>query len=175
VLNFQLKDDRSGSSLELHTGGYGAGDGGTYAVAGNVGLPLGQTGFANLSVEYGNTAPTNRSVHRDDAALLIAAGNDAVADPAQIWGSPSIDDNVKLWANFGHLFAGGVQAYGHANYASMRVASGFFFRNPNTRAAVFSGDRGRTLLIGDVLDARDGTLDGSTSCPAVPVSGGRPD
>ena len=175
VLNFQLKDDRSGGSLELHTGGYGAGDGGTYTVAGNVGLPLGTNGFANLSVEYGNTAPTSRSVQRDDAALLVAAGNDAVADPAQIWGSPTIDDNVKLWGNFGHLFAGGVQAYGHANYASRRVESGFFFRNPNTRAAVFSADRGQSLLIGDALDAQDGVLDGSAGCPAVPVSAGRPD
>ena len=175
VLNFQLKDDCSGGSLELHTGGYGAGDGGTYTVAGNVGLPLGQTGFANLSVEYGNTAPTSRSVQRDDAALLIGAGNDAVADPAQIWGSPTVDDNVKLWGNFGHLFAGGAQAYGHANYASRQVASGFFFRNPNTRAAVFSADRGRSLLIGDVLDVQDGILDGSAGCPAVPVTAGRPD
>ena len=175
VLNFQLKDDPGGGSLELHTGGYGAGDGGAYTVAGNVGLPLGQTGFANLSLEYGNSAPTSRSVQRDDAALLIAAGNDAVADPAQIWGSPTIDDNVKLWGNFGHLFAGGAQAYGHANYASRRVESGFFFRNPNTRAAVFSADRGRSLLIGDALDARDGVLDGSAGCPAAPVSAGRPD
>ena len=142
VLNFLLKDDRGGGSLELHTGGFGAGDGGTYTVAGNAGLPLGRAGFANLSVEYGNAGRTSRSVQRDDAALLIAAGNDAVADPAQIWGSPRIDDNVKLWGNFGHLFASGVQAYGHANYASRRVASGFFFRNPNTRAAVFSADRG---------------------------------
>ena len=175
VLNFQLKDDRSGGSLELHTGGYGAGDGGTYTVSGNAGLPLGRSGFANLSVEYGNAGPTSRSVQRDDAALLIAAGNDAVADPAQIWGPPRIDDNVKLWGNFGHLFASGVQAYGHANYASRRVASGFFFRNPNTRAAVFSADRGQSLLIGDVLDAQDGVLDGSAGCPGVPVSAGRPD
>ena len=175
VLNFLLKDDRGGGSLELHTGGYGAGDGGTHTVSGNVGLPLGRTGFANLSVEYGNAGRTSRSVQRDDAALLIAAGNDAVADPAQIWGSPRIDDNVKLWGHFGHLFAGGVQAYGHANYASRRVASGFFFRNPNTRAAVFSADRGQSLLIGDALDARDGIPDGSGGCPVVSVTGGRPD
>ena len=174
VLNFLLKDDRSGGSVELHTGGYGAGDGGAYTVAANAGLPLGRTGFANLSLEYGNAGATSRSIQRDDAALLIAAGNDAVADPAQIWGSPSIDDNIKLWGNFGHLFAAGVQAYGHANYASRRVASGFFFRNPNTRAAVFSADGGRSLLIGDVLDARDGVADGSAGCPAVPVAGGRP-
>ena len=175
VLNFLLKDDRGGGSLELHTGGYGTGDGGTYTVSGNAGLPLGRSGFANLSVEYGNAGPTSRSVQRDDAALLIAAGNDAVADPAQIWGSPTIDDNVKLWGNFGHLFAGGIQTYGHANYASRRVASGFFFRNPNTRAAVFSADRGQSLLIGDVLDAQDGVLAGSAGCPGVPVSAGRPD
>ena len=175
VLNFLLKDDRSGGSIELHTGGYGAGDGGAYTVAGNAGLPLGQAGFANLSVEYGNAGRTSRSVQRDDAALLIAAGNDAVADPAQIWGAPRIDDNVKLWGNFGHLFAGGVQAYGHANHASRRVTGGFFFRNPNTRAAVFSADRGRSLLIGDALDARDGIPDGSAGCPVVPVSAGRPE
>ena len=175
VLNFLLKDARSGGSLELHTGGYAAGDGETYTVAGNVGLPLGRTGFANLSMEYGNASPTSRSVQRDDAAALVAAGNDAVREPAQIWGSPRIDDNLKLWGNFGYLFDGGAQFYGHANYASRRVEGGFFFRNPNTRAAVFSADQGRSLLIGDVLDARDGLPDGSAGCPVVAVSAARPD
>ena len=175
VLNFLLKDDRNGGSLELHTGGYGAGDGGTYTVAGNVGLPLGRTGFANLSLEYGNTNATSRNVQRDDAAALIAAGNDAVADPAQISGSPRIDDNLKLWGNFGYLLDGGAQFYGHTNYASRRVEGGFFFRNPNTRAAVFSADQGQSLLIGDVLDARDGVADGSAGCPVVPVTAARPD
>ena len=175
VLNFLLKDDRSGGALELRTGGHGAGDGETWSVAGNVGLPFGRTGFANLSLEYGNAAATSRSVQRADAARLIAAGNDAVADPAQIWGSPSIDDNLKLWGHFGHLFGGGVQAWGFTNYARRTVASGFFFRNPNTRAAVFSGDRGRTLLVGDALDARDGVPDGSAGCPVVAVTGDVPD
>ena len=175
VLNFLLKDAREGGSLELHTGGYAAGDGGTYTVAGNAGLPLGRTGFANLSLEYGNAGPTSRSVQRDDALALVAAGNDAVRDPAQISGSPRIDDNLKLWGNFGYLFDGGAQFYGHANYASRRVEGGFFFRNPNTRAAVFSADQGRSLLIGDVLDARDSVPDGTAGCPQVPVTAARPD
>ena len=175
VLNFLLKDAPSGGSLEIHTGGYGAGDGSAYTVSGNVGLPLGRTGFANLSLEYGNSAPTSRSVQRDDAARLVAAGNTAVADPVQISGAPRIDDNVKLWGNFGHLFPSGVQAYGHTNYASRMVTGGFFFRNPNTRAAVFSGDRGRSLLIGDALDAEDGVVDGSAGCPSVGITGDRPD
>ena len=36
-----------------------------------IGLPLGDTGFVNLSLEYGNADPTNRSVQRADAAALI--------------------------------------------------------------------------------------------------------
>ena len=175
VMNFLLKDNRSGGSLEFNTGTYRAGDGDAYTIAGNVGLPLGNTGFVNLSMEYGNADPTNRSVQRADAAALIAAGNTAVADPVQIWGNPTIEDDLKLFGNFGHLFANRVQVYGHANYAEKKVTEGFYFRNPNNRANIYSLDDGETLLIGDVLDARDGIVDGSANCPAVRVMNNRPD
>ena len=46
VMNFQLKDANSGGALEFDTGAFGAGDGEAFNVAGNVGLPLGATGFA---------------------------------------------------------------------------------------------------------------------------------
>ena len=121
VLNFLLKDDRSGGSVEVSTGTYRAGDGDTYTVAGNFGLPLGAAGFANLSFEYGGADPTDRSVQRADAAALIAAGNDAVADPAQVWGNPTIDGDLKLFGNFGSLFAEDMQFYGHASYADKKV------------------------------------------------------
>ena len=173
VLNLQMKDDSSGGSLEVHTGGFSAGDGYTYTISGNVGLPLGQNGFANLSLEYGSTDPTSRSVQRSDAALLIAGGNTHVADPAHIHGSPEIDDDFKFLGNFGHVFRN-MQIYGHTNYASKKVTGGFFFRNPNTRAAVFSADGGRTLLIGDLLDAQDGIPNGSANCPTVSVTNGVP-
>ena len=175
VLNFLLKDDRAGGSLELGTGAYRAGDGDSLTLAGNVGLPLGAAGFANLSLEYGNADPTERSVQRADAAALIAAGNTHVADPAQRWGNPAVEDDLKLFGNFGYPLAGQVQAYGHANYASKTMTQGFYFRNPNNRAAVYSLDEGETLLVGDVLDARDGVVDGSASCPGVRVSDDRPD
>ena len=154
VLNRLLKDDRSGGRVEVRSGTHGAGDGRQYAVAANAGLPQGGTGFANLSLEYGNTASTDRSVQRADASRLVAAGNRDVGDPAQQWGSPEVDDDLKLFANLGHLFANGVQAYGHAGYARRDVLTFFYFRNPNTRGGVFSGDGGRTLLVGDVLAAR---------------------
>ena len=175
VMNFLLKDDRAGGSLELNTGAYRAGDGDAYNAAGNVGVPLGDTGFANLSFEYGNAGPTDRSVQRADAAALIAAGNTAVADPAQPWGDPTAEDDLKLFGNFGHLFSNGLQAYGHANYAHKTSTQGFYFRNPNTRANIFSLDGGRTLLGGDVLDAQNGVRDGSAGCPTVTITDDRPD
>ena len=175
VMNLTLKDAPSGGGFEVRTGSYRDGDGESWTLSGNVGLPLGRAGFANLSAEYGASNPTSRSVQRDDAAALIAAGNTHVRDPAQIWGAPTVDDDLKLWGNFGRFLGDGLQLYGHANYASETVTGGFFFRNPNTRAGVFSLDGGETLLVGDVLDARDGVLDGSANCPVVKITNHVPD
>ena len=175
VMNFLLKDNRAGGSVEFNTGIYRAGDGDAYSIAGNVGLPLGETGFANLSLEYGNADPTNRSVQRADAAALITAGNTAVADPAQIWGNPTIENDVKFFGNFGHMFSNGLQLYGHTNFAEKKVTEGFYFRNPNNRENIYSLDDGETLLIGDVLDAQDGIVDGSANCPTVRVTDNVPD
>ncbi len=189
VMNFLLRDAREGGALQYSRGAYRAGDGDRYTVAGNVGLPLTDTGFVNLSLEYGNADPTDRSVQRADAKALIAAGNPAVADPAaslrpgflpaspsvQVWGDPQLDDDLKLFGNFGRLFGNGVQVYGHANYAERDSTHGFYYRNPNTRANIFSLDGGRTLLVGDVLDARDGVPDGSANCPTVRITDHAPD
>ena len=175
VLNFQLRDAASGGSLEFDTGTFGEGDGEAFNVAGNVGLPLGATGFANLSLEYGSSNPTNRSAPRSDAIALLAAGNTHVmSDTPQIWGSPEVDDDLKLFGNFGYTWATGVQAYAHTNYASKRVTGGFFFRNPNTRGGVFSPDGGGTLLVGDRVWAETGTP-GAGNCPTVPIAGNVPD
>ena len=75
IMNFLLSDARSGGSFEVLTGLYDAGDGESVTVAGNVGLPWGDAGFANVSLEYGGSSPTNRSMQRADALALVAAGN----------------------------------------------------------------------------------------------------
>ncbi len=175
VMNFQLKDANSGGTLEFDTGTFQEGDGEAFNVAGNVGLPLGATGFANLSLEYGSSNPTNRSASRSDAIALVAAGNTHVAsDTPQIWGSPAVDDDLKLFGNFGYAFATGIQLYAHTNYARKEVTGGFFFRNPNTRGGVFSPDGGQTLLVGDRLWAATG-MAGAGSCPTVPIVDDVPD
>ena len=181
VMNFQLKDARQGGSLEYRTGAYRdanpgntstcgsgvigdiqhscngiGGHGQAYTVAGNAGLPLGRNGFLNLSFEYGNANPTSRSVQRNDAQAVIDAGNTNVRNPAQVWGSPLIEDDLKLFGNFGSLFENGVQFYGHTNYASRKVTGGFYFRNPHTRGGVFRGYRLHPVTMRNVYNARGG-------------------
>ena len=136
VMNFQLKDSHEGGSFEFKPGIFSYGDGRQYAVAGNIGLGSEET-WANLSLEYGGSDPTIRSVQRDDAKALVDAGNFSVRDPAQIWGQPIVEGDVKFFANYGSTLTDNIDFYGHANYASKRVEGGFYFRNPNTRSGVF--------------------------------------
>ena len=161
VLNFQLRDNMEGATIETRAGSYQEGDGALYTIAANYGIGQSE-GWANLSAEYGRSGPTIRSVQRLDAMNLVAAGNTNVRDPAQIWGAPDVSGDLKLFANYGAALSEAAQFFGHANYASKRVEGGFYFRNPNTRPAVFTADGGATLLVGSV----SGDVD---SIPVVPI------
>ena len=139
VINFVLREDASGGSLEAKFGRHFEGDGDALTIAGNLGLPLGD-GFLNVSGEFKQADPTSRSVQRADAQGLIDAGNNAVRQPAaQIWGAPEIRDDYKLFANMSVPTAAG-EFYAFGNYAQRSVEGGFFFRNPHTRGGVFRGD-----------------------------------
>ncbi len=186
VLNFQLKNDRSGGSLQFKSGQYydggtfmdGAGrqwdgDGNQVSIGGNFGIPLGESGFANITVEYGNQDPTDRAIQRADAAALRSAGNTAIRTPtAQVWGSPRVSDDFKLWLNTGFTFDDDEQVYAFGGLSTKEVDGGFFFRNPNTRGGVFSADGGATLLVGDVLEAQGL---GTANCPTVTITNDVPD
>ena len=182
VMNFQLKDASEGISIETKTGSFQdgdgkfLGDGELFMVAGNMGLGN-EDAWANLSLEYGNAGETIRSVQRDDAAALEAAGNLEVANPAQIWGQPFIRDDIKFFANYGADLGESLDFYGHANYASKETEGGFYFRNPHTRSGVFKGpvievdgEERPSLLVGDL----DGIGQGS-ECAPVPIIDHKPD
>lgn len=141
VMNFVLREDRQGGRLEGRWGRTYEGDGDTMIVAGNVGLPLMDSGFLNLSMEYKQADPTNRSIQRADAQGLIDAGNNNVRQPeAQIWGAPEIRGDIKLFANMGVEVGASSEFYAFGNYAQRTVEGGFYFRNPHTRGGVFRGD-----------------------------------
>ena len=178
VLNFRLKDRSDGLSIETKVGSFQdgegiLGDGELFSIAGNLGLGN-DNAWANLSLEYGNSGETIRSVQRNDAAGLIAAGNTNVANPAQIWGQPFIRDDLKFFANYGATLGENLDFYGHANYASKETEGGFYFRNPHTRSGVFKGpvldDGSPSLLVGDL----DGVGQGG-ECAPVPIIDNKPD
>ncbi len=157
ILNFVLKDDNEGGSLEARWGQYYQGDGENFTVAANVGLPLTDRGFLNLSAEYNEADPTSRSVQRADAQGLIDGGNSDVRTPAaQIWGAPEIEDDYKLFANAGIDIGDNSELYSFASYAERTVEGGFFFRNPHTRSGVFQHPDDETKLLVIDLDASDG-------------------
>ncbi|MCG4821673.1 hypothetical protein L0P66_21940, partial [Eubacterium callanderi] len=60
VIDFQLKDSPSGGSLTAQYGQFYLGDGEDVLVTGNLGLPLGENGFINTTVEYTSQNQVNR-------------------------------------------------------------------------------------------------------------------
>lgn len=163
VINFGLKKLREGGTAEVFTGQYYKGDGLTTQYSAQIGLPLTERGFATLTAEWRKAEDTSRSVQRDDAAAAIAAGYPGVGDPAQVWGSPKVDDDLKLVANLG-LTTDAVDFYLFGNYAKRDVDGGFYFRDPTARSGVYSNDGGETLLVGN--------LTGAGACPTIALRDG---
>ncbi len=188
VMNFVLKDASEGFTVEAKYGSTYDGDGDNYSIAGNIGLPLGENGFVNITGEWGEQDGTFRAVQRGDAAALIAAGNTAVSDISvntqttefvQYWGQPDVTDAYKIFVNSGIEFSENMEAYAFGNYAERTVEGGFFFRNPTNRGGVFRGPEVDPLtgdaLAGGVASVRVGTLPGgdATTCPrGIPLTSG---
>ena len=138
VMNFVLKDAHGGASLEARYGSTTHGDGENAAIAFNRGFALGANGFLNASLEYGASGDTVRSVQREDAEARANAGNPWIPDPAQIWGSPKVKDNLKTFVNLGYSPTDRVEMYGFGNYAGKTTDGGFYYRNPNDREGVYT-------------------------------------
>ncbi|QYJ81747.1 MULTISPECIES: TonB-dependent receptor plug domain-containing protein [Shewanella] len=162
VMNFVLKDDAEGGSITVGQGEYYEGDGATTTIDANVGLPLSDAGFVNLSLQYKNADATSRSMQRPDAANLIEQGNTFVQDPAQVWGNPEIKDDYSFFLNSGYDINDNARLYAFGNLSSRDVVGGFYYRNPHNRGNVYSLDGGETLLVGAVNG------DPST-CAVVPI------
>ena len=151
VINFELKDDAEGGTVEARWGQHYEGDGDGFNFAGNVGLPLTSNGFLNLSMEYKEADPTSRAVQRSDAQALVDTGHPryaAIEDPGydsvfhptvMVWGAPEFEYDYKFFGNFGMDLSDSFEAYGFGNYAKRKVEGGFYFRNPHTRSGVFDG------------------------------------
>ena len=167
VINFVLRDEAEGGVVETKFGKTYSGDGEHRQLSANLGLPLGDAGFVNLSGDWKERDPTVRSVQRGDALALIAAGNTDVERPyAQIWGQPDLSDDWKGFVNMAAAFSDEAEFYAFGNYSERETLGGFFFRNPDSRGGVFSTT---TALGGEEnLPARlvgDRAPDNTAACP----------
>ena len=140
IINFVLKEDSEGGSLDARWGQYYQGDGENITVSANIGLPLTENGFLNLSAEYNEADPTIRGTHSDRSNYLVNAGNMHVKDPPIVWGAPDIEDNYKLFANAAIGLGALHEVYAFGNYAERTVDGGFYFRSPRRRTGIFAGD-----------------------------------
>ncbi|MEJ6773459.1 MAG: TonB-dependent receptor, partial [Porticoccaceae bacterium] len=156
VINFNLKDASEGGSIQVRAGEYGEGDGSMSYVSGNFGLPLGSNGFVNTTFEVGSSDETDRSVQRTDAATLTADGYTGVPSPAMKWGRPNVDNDMKLFVNFGADLGNSTEMYGYANSTTKDVDGGFYYRNPTNRGGVYAQTNdGGTPGSTDALEADD--------------------
>lgn len=162
VINFSLKESREGGAVEAFAGEYYEGDGFTQQYDAQIGLPMGNDGYATFTAEYRKADATSRSVQRDDAAAAAAAGYPEVPDPAQIWGSPEVKDDTKFVANLGWN-GESFKLYAFGNIAERKTDGGFYYRHPISRAGVYSNDGGQTLLVGSPSGG---------SCPVIPLVDG---
>jgi len=179
VLNFVINDAREGATLTAKYGSFYDGDGDNFQLAGNIGLPVGEEGFLNLTAEIQERDATSRTVQRADCSALVAAGNTAVLDPCQIFGDQELREDVKAFANFGTPVGENIELYGLASYATRDITGPFFFRNPANRGGIFQGPTVDPLTgfsdpsgISSVL-VGDLSVGNAGDCPAgIPLSEG---
>ena len=157
VLNFVLKDAPEGFTVEAKHGFYTKDTGEDLTtIAGNAGLPLGDSGFVNLSLELGQSSDTERSVQHRDAAALMALGIPNVGDPAKPWGSPKVSDSINAVANIGLDINDATEFYAFGNFSSREVETPFFFRSPMNRTGVYKTGDNIFLTAGDGCQEKHG-------------------
>mgnify|MGYP001199067287 FL=1 len=191
VLNFILRDDSEGFEIVARAGSTFEDDGENYMIAANLGLPLGDRGFVNITGEMREVDGTVRSVVRNDVAYQVANGYTPVADfqaintytneAPQYWGQPDVDDDFKIFINAAFEINENAELYAFGNHAERSVAGGFFYRNvvggpSGQRGGVYRGpvvDPTTGLKSdGGVPSVLVGDMDGGSSCiDGIPLGG----
>ena len=147
VMNFMLKDNSSGYQVHV-TGGQwmeapnGRGGETDVTIAANVGLPLTDNGFVNLSFEYADRPELSRGNQHASAADGYKGwdANDAGQDvdewqTAMNWGRPIGSGFKSVW-NAGLKISDNVSAYSFGNYADTFGEYSFFLRAPGKSGAL---------------------------------------
>lgn len=132
VINVILKDAAEGVSLAAQYGEYYEGDGERLSASANVGLPLTEAGFVNMTAEYSTSDITSRGNARPDAAAIqdiLGQGIVPLGGLGQRWGDPDVEA-LKFLVNAGIEFSESLELYGFGTYMDNTTVSDFFYRTP---------------------------------------------
>lgn len=160
VINFILKENAEGITLTGQTGQYYEGDGTEYLLAGNIGLPLGDSGFLSISGEYYDAEATVRArqycegfacADVNDPRFAGALGGSfdtsiaGYTEESYIAGLPNANigdgdvvqpwgapnvDRLALFYNAGIDLTDSISIYSFGNYTSSESDGSFFYRFP---------------------------------------------
>ncbi len=134
VMNFMLKDANEGIEFQAQSGQWFEGET-DIKIAGNIGLPLTENGFLNLTGEYTRSPELSRGVQHAAAAAATASGIPNVKDPAMNWGRPKSSGFRSVW-NAGLDLNQNAQLYSFGNFADTYGRYSFFYRAPGRAGAL---------------------------------------
>ncbi len=154
VINFILKDSPEGGEVTFQAGQYYEEDGEDLLIAGNLGIPLGSSGFINVSVEGTTAQPTHRGKEwrtqasdpgnfggqssfdvfdyvaaNPEVAYLFGNGEDFDHSNVQLWGQPEAEA-FRTFINAGYTLSDSAELYAFANYSNSSSDGDFNYRFP---------------------------------------------
>ncbi len=152
VINIVTKDAGEGGTINVQHGRFFDGEN-SDKFAANIGLPLGENGYVNFTVEGYDNDALSRGIQRPDAQALSDAGvpgvgADAVFGDAplvQTWGRPETE-GTRFFYNAGLDISDSASVYLFGNYGDTEGRYRFFYRNPNHSSLVPLRDMGFTGL-----------------------------
>ncbi|WP_020400837.1 TonB-dependent receptor [Kordiimonas gwangyangensis] len=118
VINVVLNDQQEGGMVTASWGQTYKGDGDTYYVAANAGLPLSENGFLNLTAEYRDKGPTNR-----------AGPSSITGDVIMLIGDTDVEATSMMW-NAEIAGDGPATVYSFGGFSDRNGLSGGFYRHP---------------------------------------------
>ena len=162
VFNFILKDANEGGSVKVQYGEFFDGEQSLHGGA-NIGLPIGDIGFVNATIEFTDNDALSRGIQRPDAQALIDAGTPEVGTDApfgdaplvQTWGRPETS-GVRVFVNSGFELSNSSELYARFSLAETDGRYRFFYRSPTHSSLTAHRAEGYTGLPGGFTPYLDG-------------------
>jgi len=140
VINFIMKDASEGGQVQVQYGEHFEGEQ-SVRVGANIGLPIGDSGFVNMTVDWVDNDALSRGIQRTtDEARLLANGvplSEIGADAPfgdspflQTWGRPQTE-GVRFFLNSGFDISSSAELYANFGLADTEGRYRFFYRDEN--------------------------------------------